>query len=318
MSIDSNKLIDLSKYTPIPEHSSIISKLKLKCIEKGLELLSILDITQSDIWDEKGEEKEKLYVGLQIATSESLTAGLIFSSLVDIPNYGYLKYGCFGVYDTDAKRVFNNVSVDDVYTHKCASEMAIGVLKNSNATIAIAVTGNAMPHNTHANMLGEVFIGIAGYNQDNEIIYITRSINACLETDLPDFKKLCDQWYNTIKADTTLKTFNPRQVTATVSQEIRYYTAYAALNTCLDFINSNELIVPEFVKERKRNNNNKSDNTDKHTSIPANKFTEGGVGICKNKDICHISGERTGTKIFQPNSATGGKRKTRRIKRKKL
>ena len=52
----------------------------------------------------------------QIATSESLTAGMIMSTLVDIPWAGYLKYGGFAVYDTDAKRVFNGVTVDDVYT----------------------------------------------------------------------------------------------------------------------------------------------------------------------------------------------------------
>ena len=54
---------------------------------------------------------------------------------------GWCKYGCFGVYDTDAKRVFNSVKVDDVYTHTCAKEMAVGLLKNSNATLAISVTG---------------------------------------------------------------------------------------------------------------------------------------------------------------------------------
>ena len=43
---------------------------------------------------------------LQIATSESLTAGSIMSILVDIPWGGFLKYGCFGVYDTDAKTRF--------------------------------------------------------------------------------------------------------------------------------------------------------------------------------------------------------------------
>ena len=116
----SNK-IDITEIKPIETHLPIISELKNKCIEKSLELLSKLDETQKSFWE------EELYLGLQIATSESFTAGLIFSSLVDIPIHGYLKYGCFGVYDTDAKRVLNHVSVDNVYTHKCASEMAIGV-----------------------------------------------------------------------------------------------------------------------------------------------------------------------------------------------
>ena len=52
---------------------------------------------------------------LQIATAESLTAGLIFSTLGDIPFGGRNKYGCFSVYDTDAKRVLLGVTADDVY-----------------------------------------------------------------------------------------------------------------------------------------------------------------------------------------------------------
>ena len=46
---------------------------------------------------------------LQVAIGESLTAGQ--------PCHGGLyKYGCFGVYDTDAKRVLLSVSEQNVYT----------------------------------------------------------------------------------------------------------------------------------------------------------------------------------------------------------
>ena len=83
------------------------------------------------------------------------------STIVDIPWCGWAKYGYTGVYDTDAKRVFNGVGVDDVYTQRCAKEMAVGLLKNSNATIALAVTGNAMPDPDKVQKLGEVFIGVA-------------------------------------------------------------------------------------------------------------------------------------------------------------
>ena len=102
----------------------------------------------------------------QIATSESLTGGLIFSTLVNVPEVGWAKYGSFGVYDTNAKRISLGVKTKDVYTHQCAKEMAIGVLKNSNASLAISITGNAMPLQDKPEdmrKLGEVFIGIAGY-----------------------------------------------------------------------------------------------------------------------------------------------------------
>ena len=248
---------------------------------------------------------------LQVATSESLTAGLIMATLVDIPWGGYLKYGCFGVYDTDAKRVFNKVSVDDVYTHRCAKEMAIGILKNSNATIAIAVTGNAMPLNDHVDMLGEVFIGIAGYDKDGNIIYITRSINACIENNVDEFKQTCKQWYKTIKED---KKYNPRTATALVSQEIRNYTTYKALDLCVEFINKNEPQAPKFVLDRKRENE-KIDSERNHTEIPPNKYDISASEKCVDDDKCvdTNTSDRVSTNEYSP---TGGKR-TRRNKNRK-
>ena len=164
---------DLNSIIPSQKDLQLIYKLEVLVLKHGHKLLK----TITEISDNRG-------VDLQIATSESLTAGLIMSSLVHLPIGGWAKYGCFGVYDTDAKRVFNNVIVDDVYSHTCAKEMVTGVLNNSNATIAISVTGNAMPYFNDLKKLGEVFIGIAGYiqeqNGDIKIIYQTRSINNCL------------------------------------------------------------------------------------------------------------------------------------------
>jgi nicotinamide mononucleotide (NMN) deamidase PncC len=68
--------------------------------------------------------------------------------------FGDHKYGAFSVYNTDAKRVFLGLRVENVYTRRCAKEMAEGILKNSNATIGIAVTGNAMPYPENKEMLG--------------------------------------------------------------------------------------------------------------------------------------------------------------------
>jgi len=240
---------------------------------------------------------------LQVCTSESLTAGLMMATLVDIPWAGYLKYGCFSVYDTDAKRVFNRVQVDDVYTHRCAKEMAIGILKNSNATLAISVTGNAMPLQEHADMVGEVFIGIAGYRiteaGGTEIIYSTKSINACEETTDVRFRDSCDKWYSTIVKD---HKYNPRDRTALMSQEIRYYTVYAALTFCLDFVKAYNPVVPDFVLKRKEQNSMKS-NSGQHTNIPSNKYDDTSVSIVcvdENKEACKVknTNERVNTKTY--------------------
>lgn len=219
------------RYNPI----SAINKIKYEAHKNGFKLLKKL-----------AEKK------LHIATAESLTAGLIFSTLVDIPYAGYYKYGSFGVYDTDAKRTFLGVKVDDVYTHKCAKEMAIGILKNSNATIGISVTGNAMPLSKDKNKVGEVFIGIAGYSKENEIFVSTKSYNFC-----KDFST-CNLWYDVINQESSLKnilsdeqiknvnnrqidTFNDIEITSLIAQFIRYSTVNQAFIDCFNFINGNTL-----------------------------------------------------------------------------
>jgi nicotinamide mononucleotide (NMN) deamidase PncC len=269
--------------------SEIIKNIKYNATLKGYELLKL--INSKAVWANKKDNPDDLDRYLQIATSESLTCGLIMATLVDIPWGGFMKYGGFGVYDTDAKRVFNNVKVDDVYTHKCAAEMAIGVLKNSNATIAIAVTGNAMPLNEHVDMLGEVFISIAGYDMNNNIIFITKSINACIDTDIDNMQNICKKWYDTIKFRNR---FNSRNDTASLSQEIRYYTVMKAYELCIEFIQRFEPCVPLDILKSKLRNDVKDVNN-MHINIPINKYEFGGKGICLNSEIggeCIITGNR--------------------------
>jgi nicotinamide mononucleotide (NMN) deamidase PncC len=205
-----------------------------------------------------------------IGTAESLTAGLMFSTLVDIPMFGVHKYGCFGVYDTDAKRVFLGVKVKNVYTHRCAKEMAEGILKNSNATIGIAVTGNAMPWSCHKDMLGEVFIGVACYGDDKTIICETYNINMCKLNNKANTQ--CTLWYNNIiqeldlcktlnKYDVDLEEqkkynrltdgFNDSILTAYVSSYIRNKTTEIAFDKALLFLHNNlktsHLYVPSWI-----------------------------------------------------------------------
>ena len=205
-----------------------------------------------------------------IGTAESLTAGLMFSTLVDIPMFGVHKYGSFGVYDTDAKRVLLGVKVKNVYTHRCAKEMAEGILKNSNATIGIAVTGNAMPWSCHAEMLGEVFIGLACYGNDNTIICETFNINMCTLNNKANTQ--CTLWYNNIIQELALcKTlnkydvdldeqkkynrltdgFNDSILTTYVSSYIRNKTTEIAFSKALTFLHDNlktsNLHVPLWI-----------------------------------------------------------------------
>ena len=248
----------------------IIRNIENKVIESAYTLLE----TVNKINNEKS-------IKLQIATSESLTAGLIMSSLVKLPILGWAKYGCFGVYDTDAKRVFNSVKVENLYTHMCAKQMAIGMLKNSNATLAIAVTGNAMPYYNDLNKLGEVFIGIATYNNNNEIIYTTEAVNSCLDTTEIPFKEKCEKW---IGEHLNESTFADRKNTATISVLIRNYTAYIAMKMAHDFIKKHEdkIGIPAFINKRKNENDFKIGCN--HTKIPLAKYDAKINEICLNEE----------------------------------
>lgn len=201
----------------------------------------------------------------QVVTAESLTAGLILSTIVDVPFGGAFKYGCFGVYDTDAKRTYLGVKVENLYTNRCAKEMAEGALKNSNASIAIAVSGNAMPNQgvdsyDDISKLGEVFIGIAGYKNDNTILCETFVYNFCV--DHSNAVNLCKLWHDTVvdkskaakysavKANikNLASGFNDYITTSFVSNYIRNKTAEIALKKAYNFVKKNNLAIPSFLK----------------------------------------------------------------------
>lgn len=99
---------------------------------------------------------------LNVVTAESLTGGMIASSLVDIPLYGSYIYGGFATYDSDAKRQFLGVTTGDVYTKECSLEMAEGALTRSRALVGIAVTGKAGPvGKKDLDSLGIVDVGVS-------------------------------------------------------------------------------------------------------------------------------------------------------------
>lgn len=275
----------------------------------------------------------------KIATAESLTGGLIFSTLVDIPLFGSYKYGCFSVYDTDAKRVMLGVKVKDVYTHRCAKEMAEGILLNSNATIGIAVTGNAMPYTGEENRLGEVFIGIATYLNDKKIISKTHAVNMC---QISKAYNLCKLWNTTIKDEIRLKNYlgesNSKQfmrftdgnndsiLTAFISNFIRAKTTEIAFTYALAFMkqvveNKKGGIIPSWIKSSRiekmdgwtslYDEKNFTSNSCLNSSLL--EFRKDIIKICENETTCREDKRRI-TAEFKG----GKKRKYTKRTQKKL
>src|SRR5690242_15861479 len=68
---------------------------------------------------------------LSLITLESLTAGAISKTLIDVPGFGSYLYGGVVVYATDLKRWILGVKTPDVYSEQTAKEMAEGGLRTS-------------------------------------------------------------------------------------------------------------------------------------------------------------------------------------------
>ena len=153
---------------------------------------------------------------LNVVTAESLTAGMIISSLVNVPNFGSYIYGGFATYDSDAKRQFLGVKVGDVYTRECALEMAIGALTHSRALVGVAVTGKAGPvAKTDLQSLGIVDMAVtirtdvatAGSDLPTDTSFpqtftsVSKRINACVADGHQATRDLCEKYKIEAAAD---------------------------------------------------------------------------------------------------------------------
>ena len=87
---------------------------------------------------------------LKVATAESCTGGLLASLLTDIEGAGHGFDRGFVTYESTAKQQMLGLPADltdrnDAVTSAVARAMAEGELKNSEADIALSVTGFAGP-----------------------------------------------------------------------------------------------------------------------------------------------------------------------------
>lgn len=103
---------------------------------------------------------------VQLATAESLTAGMIAASLAEVSGASAVLRGGVVSYSSDIKRELLNVeaqlleergSVDP----EVARQMAVGALKACGADLAISATGVAGPEAHDGKAVGTVFIGWA-------------------------------------------------------------------------------------------------------------------------------------------------------------
>lgn len=104
--------------------------------------------------------------GLRVAAAESCTGGLVMAALTDIAGSSTVVERGFVTYTNTAKTEMLGVreaTLDAVgaVSEEVAREMALGALVNSDADLAVSVTGIAGPGGSEFKPVGRVCFGIA-------------------------------------------------------------------------------------------------------------------------------------------------------------
>lgn len=107
--------------------------------------------------------------GLTVAFAESCTGGMCAKRIIDLPGASKVIGMSVVTYSYDAKMKLLGVlpeTLDSVgaVSEECAAEMAEGLLKLSDADVAVSVTGVAGPDPDEGKPVGTVFIGVASKN----------------------------------------------------------------------------------------------------------------------------------------------------------
>lgn len=103
---------------------------------------------------------------MKCSFAESLTGGMIASSIVDIPGASDVFDGSIISY-TDAIKInvlgvdSEVIECDTAASFRCAEQMAQGVLRLMNSDFAISVTGIAGPGDYYGQKAGTVYFAVA-------------------------------------------------------------------------------------------------------------------------------------------------------------
>ncbi len=104
--------------------------------------------------------------GVMLATAESCTGGMVSAAITDIAGSSAVFDRAFITYTNAAKTQMLGVlpATLDAYgavSEEVAREMAAGALRNSDADIAVAITGIAGPGGSDHKPEGRVCFGVA-------------------------------------------------------------------------------------------------------------------------------------------------------------
>lgn len=108
--------------------------------------------------------------GTTLGLAESLTGGLVSSSLTTVPGAGEVLVGGFVTYQTSSKYKYLGIDLDfidhySVVSAEVAQAMAVNCQKKSQSDYGLSLTGVAGPDSLDGHPVGQVFIGLAQPDQ---------------------------------------------------------------------------------------------------------------------------------------------------------
>ncbi len=112
---------------------------------------------------------------LTLTTAESCTGGLVSSSIISCPGSSKIFDRGFITYTDEAKLEMLDISTNIIHAYgavseQCANAMVLGALDNSNANIAVSITGIAGPDgDTEEKPVGLVYIGVGLQWQEPQV-----------------------------------------------------------------------------------------------------------------------------------------------------
>ena len=133
--------------------------------------------------------------GLKISFAESMTGGMLASSIVDISGSSNVLERSFVTYSNQAKADILGVSLDtisqfDVVSEEVAKEMVMGLKKISGADINVAVTGYA--ENYSSQYCATCFVAISYQNKIHIYHYLFKDMQRN-QVRLETTKRIFDQ-----------------------------------------------------------------------------------------------------------------------------
>ncbi|QCY46638.1 MULTISPECIES: CinA family protein [Glutamicibacter] len=114
--------------------------------------------------------------GRQIATAESLTAGMISATLASVPGSSAVLQGGVVSYSSKVKASLLDVPAELLSTHgsvdpEVARLMAVGARQACGADVAVSATGVAGPAAHDGKAVGTVYIGWATATQAGSVLH---------------------------------------------------------------------------------------------------------------------------------------------------